>query len=474
MVKKRLSVLAVGILLLSLTATPAFARLEQKLTQSTRDCLGLLVQRGYNLQQVLAGAGTEWQTKINYDELERRYYRGGDIDWVGWEHFLERQPGTMVTLSSGRRVRILFIRSNNPKATEVDYTLGGIGYDVERYLIQDFKYIDRMDTDSHNVLIETGGLTEFDEFLHSRGKPRDVMELSEVATDVNEAIKWMQTFLKYGEGIAVPDRVNLIGLSAGGWFLQYFAAQSEYAPFIKQLVLQAPGGQSLDEYFNSFVRPLKDMAESLHPFQKPWVDMFNHAAQSSTSWARIFGLPIFMEPPTLHTLHEMLQHGYRHGARSAMGSAFKAFHEDRLRLQFATARVMGLSRANGTNLIRRIDPRIHIHFILGGKDLIVPPGLLARLVKATAERGPHPDTGQLGYTVLFFEDLEHDVQASEDPNVAELTQDLLMGTHARGAFLIRAGHAPVAVGIDELVTTLKGLEPLYIESNRQFLRAISR
>ena len=470
--RNQVSKMAVRSLLLLALTTPAFAKLERKLTQSTRDCLGLLVRRGDHLQETLAGAGTEWQVQISYDELERRFYRGGDIDWAGWERFLEQQPGTMITLSSGRRVRVLFIRSNDPHARSVDYTLGGIGYDIERYLTHDFHYIDEMDTSAHNVLIETGGLTEFDEFLHSRGKPREVMDLKDVAQDINEAIKWMQTYFKYGEEIEVPNRVNLIGLSAGGWFLQYFAAQPEYAPFINQIVLQAPGGQSLDEYFNAFARPLKDSAEFFHPFQKPWVDFFNFGLQSAANWARTFGIPLFMGP-AFETFHEILQSQYRVGARAAMGGAFKAFQNDRLRLFFATARVMGLSRANGVDLVRRIDPRIHIHFVLGGQDLIVPPGLLANLIQAAASRGPHPETGRPNYNVVFFRHLEHDVQAAKDPRVARLTQGLLASFHS-GVHIVEEQGEPQSVSVTEVLQILRDLEPRYIEANREFLRRIPR
>ena len=405
----------------------------------------------YKLKSILEG---KWDKEYSFDQLKERFFKNGVADLQAWEEYKKHQPGQWIKLKSGRNIRAIFIESDNPHAEGVTYTIEGIGNSVERYLTENYLYVSRMDNTSHDVMIETGGLTDFDEYMQSHGRPREVISLEDVSADVHEAIVAMQSFIKNKLQHKVKDKVNLIGLSAGGWFLSYFAAHPQYNDLIDQVVMQAPGGQSLDEYFNPMIRPMKDFAEQLHPYQKPFVDAWNM---------------MFMGATVFQTPHEIMQSIYGYGAANSMRSAFHSFKDDNLRLQFATARVKGLAKATSAQLIPNIPRRITLHLILGGQDMIVPPGLFANIIEAMNKRDQIAADGKMTFTVMYFTELGHNLPAEVDVRVAAVTQRMLKFHQGMLPLIVTGMEQPQQITVDQLAKVLREKEKKYLEVNQGLL-----
>jgi pimeloyl-ACP methyl ester carboxylesterase len=353
-----------------------------------------------------------------------RFLVNGVLNEAAWTEFKNSQAGLWFQLPSGRQRRVLFLRSHNPDATQVIYNLSGINYDIERTLNENPTYLRGLLSQSHVVLIETGGLSELNETFRL-GRSRETLDLDEESEDVYHTILATQDYLREVQRISVGEKVNLVGLSAGGWFLEHFAAQAKYAPLIRQIILQSPGGLSVDDYFITGMSSVKDMALSMHVLQKPFANVFNFALARAQYWAIRLCLPLASLIPNVKTFHEAMDDQYRNGATQSMGQAFAGFQQDPLLLQFAIARLMGLRTARGHVLLMNINPQIPIHFVLGRNDNVVPPGLYADLIEAARGRDFSIASDRKNFSVHYFTELGHDLQAEADARIAALTNLLV-------------------------------------------------
>lgn len=425
-----------------------------------------------NLSQIIASRGVTWETHLNLSQLKKQFVKDGQIDWEGWRAYRAQQPGDWIRLSNGREIRILILRSQTPDTTAVDYHLvGGFGYDLERHLIEGHSLLDQMNEHSNLVLVEIGGLTELQRYFENGLKIPEEFRLKDTGSEVFESINVIQSHLK-NTGLDVRPQVHVVGLSAAAWFLTWFAAQEEYQNLIRKITLISPGGQSTDEYYIKLLRPLRDIVERSGDLQQPFVDIFNSSIQSARTWGEVFGFPIFEMLPMAFTFRDQVHSTYFESVESTMGTLFDEFKKDKLRLKFATARVQGLRRAVATKMLRSIDPRIAIEFFLAGKDMIVPPGLFADMI--TAAQGRNWGRRLNNLSVFYFESLEHDLHASQNPLLPELTSgfnDRGAGpAEGRGFFIINDRNQIVPVNENKIIRALRFSEPGYQAANLRLLR----
>ncbi len=396
---------------------------------------------------------SKWQREIDLGELAQTFVgldtSGNSIvDWNKFEKFKLRQPGTWISITDGngglKNVRVLLLKSvvANPKGLKV--FLGGIGYDIERFLARDKVFIENILKESHLAMVEKGGLTDLEAYLKLVEKNHSIpndLHPGDESRDLALAIQQVQILMR-AKGIETGDKVDVVALSAGGWIAQFMAAENLYNKEMRSLIMMDPGAQSLDEHFIPIIGTQRNLLELFSYFKNP-------VASSLNRWSKAM---------------------YFNSADNSMKNMFEALRKDSVRRKFATARVTGLSSVNGLDMIRKISPTIEVSLFIGGRDDIVPPSLFVEIVKALESRN-FINGGRAKYRVVYMPAVEHDSPASTDPQVAEMISKISDGNLDHGIWMVD-GKTVVQTSPDKLIVLLKSHEKEWMDTQKARFREL--
>lgn len=417
----------------------------------------------------------KWQRKIVLEDLKNQFYKNGVVDWKGFWEFANQQPGTWVKIKSAdnkstKQIRVLFLRSRSGEPDGVKYFFGGIGYDIERYLTEDHQFVDHMSFNSHNVMIEKGGLTDILDYLTRMDQGLEAHEILHADDEAKEdfrTIEVVKEMLRVNE-VSAPQKADIMALSMGGWKLIHMASIKKYQKHIGEITLFDPGARSLDRHFNEAIYHSQNIMNALSLMQQTLIQSFDsHLAH----FFNMFGMnspvkmSLFEEYLLLNKIDQQL---YSHSAGGMMKMMFGRLREDPLRLEYALARVVGIREVDGVKEIAKISPETDIRLIIGGQDDIVPPSLFVKIIEAMIAR-PKKANGEQNYSIMYIPDMGHDSPASKDPSTIRRMEESLDGYQENAAWIVESDGSLHKSTPEKIIKLLKATTPQWFKENIQRL-----
>lgn len=338
-----------------------------------------------------------------------------DKDW--FYQFIREQPGTWLLMPNGEWTRYVVYPAKRPSSPALaPFRLGsGLSVDLERTL-EAKGFIEELRKDRDVYVAESPGvgLSGVRNIIEAR-YPTNKQEVPKEIT-----VESLQQFMTVGWQSIMDDAPTKfprlakfegkfidVDHSWAGWVKMKLLP--EMSDEIESVTFLTPGAQSTMEHL---------------------IPMLAFYRESVEAGSKSRLIPATLNPFTYWEAFE--QRTTQFSTTAAFRSMVASLRDDQVRLDFAMARFNGIRRHKAYAELEASSPERQVNIVIAQKDSIVPPSLLADVVKAARARGQGRGKGT---TTAVLIPGPHEVMEHNSTAIYQALGAVIRDTLGPGAFV---------------------------------------